>query len=73
MSTGSGKLIATNEPTVLAKPFFDPIVVQESEGKSCFLDPTRADESNGLEVFGESDNLFNQFVTSETGPRRWGR
>ena len=73
MKTRSGKLIATDESTVLAKSFLDSIVVEDSESDGCFPDPTRTDESDGFEVLGESDNFFNQFTSPKKAPRRRGR
>ena len=31
MSRGGGELVATNEPTVVAKPFLDPIVAEDDQ------------------------------------------
>jgi hypothetical protein len=73
MSAGSGKLVTPYESTVVAKSIFDPIVVEDCEGNRCLTDPSCADESDGFEAFNESDNLFDQLVTSETVPRSRGR
>ena len=69
METRSWESVATDESTVLAKPFLDPTVVEDSERNSCFPNSPRPNESNGFEVFGESDDLFDQLVTSEKVPR----
>jgi len=42
----SGELVATDESTVITKPFFDTIVVEDSQGDRCFSDSTWTDESN---------------------------
>ena len=70
MGTRSWELIASDESTVLAKSFFDPVVVKNCESDGRFADPSCADESNGFQVFGESDDPFNQIITSKTGPWR---
>ena len=46
------ELIATDEPTVIAKPLFDPVVMEDGESNGCFPDPPRANESDRFEVFG---------------------
>ena len=73
MSTGSRKLIATHEPTVIAILVFDARVVEDGESDRCLPDPPCTDESDGLEIFGNSNNPLNEIVTSKTGPWRRGR
>ena len=73
MCTRSGELVATDEPTVLAKPLLDAILVENSPGDGCLPDPSCTDESDGCEGFGETNDLLDQFTASETGPRPWGR
>jgi hypothetical protein len=65
--------IATDESAVTAKPFLDSIVVEDGEGDGRFPDPACTDQSDGFEIFGDYDDLINQFPTSETGPWRRGR
>jgi hypothetical protein len=72
MSARSRELVAADESTVIAKPFLDAIVVEDSEGDGCFPDPPCTDESDGFEVFGNSDDLLDQLPASETGPWRRG-
>ena len=68
----SRELVAADESTVIAKPFLDAIVMEDSESDRSFPNPPCPDKSNGFEVFSESNDLVDQFVTSETGPwRRW--
>ena len=64
------ELITADKPPVLAKPFLDPIVVEDGQGNGCFPDPACTDESDWSEVFDKANDLLNQFVPSETGPRR---
>ena len=71
MSTRGWELIATDESTVVAKSFFDPIVVENCEGNGCFPDPPCADEGDRFQIFGKTDNLLNQLIPSKTDP--WGR
>ena len=73
MDTRSRELIATNEPAVIAKPVLDAIMVEDSEGNGCLPNAPCADESDGFEVFSESDDLFDQFVASKTSPGCGGR
>jgi len=51
---GSGELVATNEPTVIAKPFLDAIVVKDSQGDGCFPVSTCVGGSNRYMVFERS-------------------
>jgi len=69
----SGELVASDESTVIAKPFLDVIVVKDSQSDRCFPDSTWTDESDWCAVFGETNDPLDQFVTSETGLRWWGR
>ena len=72
MCARSWKLIATDESTVLAKSFLDPMVVEDSESDRCFPNPPRTDESDGFEVLGKSDDVPNQLIASKAGPWGWG-
>jgi hypothetical protein len=73
VSARSRKLITTDKSAVIAKSVFDPTVVEDSESNRRFPDPPRTDESDGFEVFGESDDLLNQLVTPEKVPGGRGR
>ena len=68
------ELVATDEPTVVAKPFLNAIVVENGQGDGSFPNPTRPDESDWCATVGETNDLLDQFVASETGPwrRGWG-
>ena len=59
-----------NEPSVLIELLLYPVVVEDGECDRCFPDPPCTGESEGFEVFSESNNLRNQVVTSKTIPRR---
>jgi hypothetical protein len=73
MNTRSWELVATDEPTVVAKPLLDSILVEDGQSDGRLPDPPCTDESDGCGVFSEANNLLDQLVASETGPRRWGR
>lgn len=53
------KLIATHEPTVVAKPFFDAIVVEDSKGDGCLPNPASPNQRNWSEPLCETNDLFN--------------
>jgi len=44
------ELVATDESTVVAKPFPGAIVVEDNQGNRTFPDPTRTNEGGGCEV-----------------------
>jgi hypothetical protein len=73
MRERSRKLVTTDKSAVLAKSSFDPTVVEDSESDRRFSDPPCTDESDGFEVFSESDDLLNQLVAPETVPWSRGR
>jgi hypothetical protein len=58
MRERSRETITTYESPVLAKPLFDPAMVEGSKGNRRFPDPPCTDESDGFEIFGESDDLL---------------
>jgi len=69
----SEKLVATDESTMIVKPFLDAIVVEDSQGDKCFPDSTWTDESDQGKVFGKANDPPDQLVASETGLRGCGR
>ena len=66
------ELVATDESTVVSEPFPNAIVVEDGQSDGRFPDSPCADESDWGEVFGETNEILDQFIASETGPRRWG-
>ena len=68
-----GELVAADETTVVSKSFLEAIVVEDGQGNGRFPDPPWTDESDWGQVFCEADHLLDHFVTTETGPRWWGR
>ena len=71
MSERGGELVTADEPTVVAEPLLDTIVVEDGQGDGSFPDPTCADESNGREVVYEINDLLDQLSTSKKVPRWW--
>ena len=73
VSTRCGELVATDESTVISKPFHDPIVVEDRQGNGRFPNPPWTDESDRSRVFCETNNLLDKLVAPEKVPGRWGR
>jgi hypothetical protein len=73
MARRSREPITTDESTVVAIPFLDTLVVKYGKSDGRFPDPPWADEREGLKVFSETNDLFDQSVASKTGPRWRGR
>ena len=72
MGARSRELVTADESPVVTEPVLDQIVVEDLECDGCFPDPARTDEGDRLEVFSESDDRLDYFVTSKTAPR-WRR
>ena len=68
-----GESVAIDESAVLAEPFLDSIVVEDSESDGCLPDPTCADESDRRAALSEANDPLDQLVASETGPWWRGR
>ena len=73
ISAGSWKFVAADEASIVAKPFFYPVVVESSEGDGRFPDSTCANEGDGAEGVRKVNNLLDQPVATETGSRPRGR
>ena len=73
MNARGGELVATDEPTVGSKSFLDAIVVEDSQSDRSLPDPSCPDESDRTEILCEANDLLDQILASETGPRWWGR
>jgi hypothetical protein len=52
------KLVAANESTVVAKPFLDPIVMEDLQRNGRFANPSGTYERERFQVFGETDDFF---------------
>ena len=70
MSDRGWELITSNKPTILVKPLLDAMMMEDSKSDRCFADSSSTDESDRGQVFGETNDPFDQLVASETGPRR---
>ena len=73
MRARSGELVATDESTIIAKPFLDAIVMEDGQRDGCLANPSSTDESNGFQIFCQTGDVLDQLFASETGPRWWGR
>ena len=58
MKAGSWELVATDKSTVIPKSVLDATVVEGSEGDTRFANPPCTNESDWLEVFGKTNDLF---------------
>ena len=58
MTERGGELVATDEPTVVAKPFLDAVIVEDGQGDGGLSDPTDTDEGEWGEIFCEADDLI---------------
>ena len=58
MRTRSRELSATDESTIIAKPFLDAIVMKDSHYNGCLVDPSSTNESDGFQVFCETNDLL---------------
>jgi hypothetical protein len=73
MSDRSWELVTSDEPTILAKPLLDAMVMKNGQSDGCLAHSASSDESDWSQVFGETDDPLDQLAASETGPRRRGR
>jgi len=67
------ELIASDEPTVLAKPLLDAIVMEDLQSDGSLADSASTDESNRSQVLRQADDLLDQLVPSKEDPGRRGR
>jgi len=67
----AGELVAADKPTVVTKPLFDAIVVEDGQNGGGLANPTSTDQSDWGEVFCETNDLFNQVVASKEDPWWW--
>jgi len=59
MGEGNCELIATDEPTIVAKPLLDAIVMKDRQGDRSLANPPGTDESSWSKVFCEANDLLN--------------
>ena len=74
MSERGRELVATDEPTIVAKPLFDAVVVEDGQSDGSLADSARANESDRSVVFCEAHDFLDQRIASEERPRWlwWG-
>ena len=58
MSGGCAELVTTDEPTVVAKPFLDAVVVEDSQRDGRLANSPGTDESSWSEGFYETNDLL---------------
>ena len=66
-------MIAANEPTVVPESLFDAVVMEDGQGDVRLPDPAGTNESDGCEVFGQTDDLLDQLATTEASSWCRGR
>ena len=71
MSARGGELVATDEPAVVTKPLFDAIIVEGGQSDGRLANSASTDQSDWGDVFCETNDLFDQVVTSKEDPRLW--
>jgi len=73
MSARGRELVTPNESTVMTKPLFDPVVVENGQCDRGLADSTSTDESDWGGLLSKIDYLLDQLIASEEGPRwrRW--
>lgn len=69
MSARRWKLVAANESTVVPKSLLDVIMIEDGESNGRLPDPRGTNESDGLELFSEVNDLLDNFVASEASSR----
>lgn len=60
-----------DKPTILAKPSFNTIVVEDGQSDGCLADSTSTNQSDWHEAIREGNNLLDQLIASEEDPRWW--
>jgi len=64
-------LVAADKPTIVTKSSFDAIVVEDGQSSGSLANSASTDQSDWAQVFCETNNYFDQVVTSEEDPRLW--
>jgi len=65
MSAGGGDLITTDEATVVAKPLFNVLVMEDSQSNRRLANSTSANQGDRNEIFCEVNDPLNQLVASK--------
>jgi len=64
------EFVASDEPTILAEPPLDAIVMEDSQRDGRLADPASTDQSDRTETFCKGNDLVDQIVTTKTCLRR---
>ena len=72
ISERGSELVATDEPTVVAEPPHDSIIVEDSEGNGRLSNSAGTDEGNRSEAVCETNDLLDQLVASKEDSWWWG-
>ena len=74
MSERGGELVTADEPTVVAEPFLDAIVMEGGQGDRYFADSAGTNKSERSEVSCQTNDLLDQLVASieDSWWRGWG-
>ena len=73
MSGRGWELVTSDEPTIVAKLLLDAMVMKNGQSDGCLADSTGTNESDRGEILCETNDLLDQVITPETGPRCRGR
>ena len=73
MSARGGELVATDEPTAVAKPLFDALVVEDSQSNRCLANSTGTNQGDRNEIFCETNDPLDQLAASKACSRWWRR
>jgi len=73
MSERGREFVAADEPAVVAETLLDSIVMEDGQGDGRLADSAGTNEGEWGEIFYQADDLLDQLVASEEGPRWWGR
>ena len=68
IGAGGGELVTTDEPTVVTKPLFDSIVVEDGQNGGRLANSASSDESDWREIFCKTNDPLDQLVTSKEDP-----
>ena len=58
VSARGGELVAPDEPTVVAEPLLDPIIVEDRQSDGGLANTAGANEGDGAEILSEIDYLL---------------
>ena len=71
MCERGGELVAADEPTIIAKPLFDAIIVENGQSDECLADSASTNESEWGEVSCKTDDSLDKLVAPIEDPRCW--